>query len=101
MEQYPKLIIKYPFKLVEMNDETVAVATQEGTAHFSGMIKLKEESSKFIFEHLQKGINLPDMIFLCLKKYPDSSIDDVGPMVIEFINTLKKEGLLAVVPNEI
>lgn len=98
MTVYPKLLLRYPFEILEMGGETVAVAVEEGAERFHGVIKLKNESAAFIFRHLQQGVNLPDMIYLCLKEYSDSTVEEVGPMVIGFLEELRKEGVLVAEP---
>lgn len=47
-----------------------------------------------MFEKLQEGITLPELIKACMDKYTDSTVEEVGPQVIQFLDLLKEKGLL-------
>lgn len=94
---YPKIALKYPFELVEIDGETIAVAVEEGADDFHGVIKLQNETAKFMFEKIKEGVTLPDLMFYCIKKYGGTP-DEVGPIALEFLETLRKEGILDIEP---
>lgn len=93
MVVYPRLLIRYEFKLVEMNDEWVAVAINESANHFHGMIKLGNKEALFMFKKLQDGISLPELIKACMDEYHEP-VEQVGPVVMDFLDNLKKQELL-------
>ena len=92
---YPRLGLRFPFTVTDMGEESVAVAVEEGAEQFHGVIRLQSESARFLFGLLQEGkYNLPDLIFLSMKKYPDSTVEEAGPKVLAFLDTLRDEGVL-------
>ena len=95
MIYYPKLLLSCDFEIVEIGDEVTAVSVG-GENIYSGVIVLKNESTRFMFEKLQEGITLPELIKACMDKYADSPVEEVGPQVISFLDQLKEKGLLAV-----
>lgn len=95
MKIFPRLLLRGQFEIVEVGDEVTAVSIGENPS-YSGMIILKNESTRFMFEKLQEGITLLELLKVCVDKYPDSTIDDVGPEVISFLDQLKEKELLLV-----
>ena len=100
MEYYPKIKLRIPFEIADMGDTTVAVPVSEGAESFHGVIELGNDSARFMFERLIDGINLPDLISSCMKRYGDSTVEEVRPKVIAFIDKLKADGLLVTLPPE-
>lgn len=100
MKYFPRLLLKNTFEVVEVGDEVTAVSVGEDRENaFNGVIVLKNESTRFMFEKLQGGITLPELIKACMDKYEDSPVEEVGPQVIAFLDQLKDQGLLTVDPR--
>lgn len=98
MRLYPRLFLRSAFEIVEVGDDTVAVSVGDDANAYKGVVSLKNESARFMFEKLQEGITLPELIKVCMDEYADS-VEEVGPKVIEFLNRLRDEGLLAADPK--
>ncbi len=91
---YPRLTLRCPFKIIEVESQVTAVSIGTDSYDFNGVVELKNESARFMFEKLQEGITLPELIKTCMDKYTDSPVEDVGPKVIEFLDSLKSKGLI-------
>ena len=96
---YPRLGLRCKFEVVEVGGELTAVSIGGDEAGFNGVVVLKNESTRFLFEKLQEGITLPELIKACLDKYEDSTVEEVGPQVISFLDSLQEKGLLTVDPT--
>lgn len=94
MRIYPVILLRCKFEIVDVGGETVAVSVDDGADSFHGIIKLKNESSVFMFKKLQEGITLPQLIKECMDEYNDSSVEEAGPFVMSFLDELKEQGLL-------
>ncbi|MDO4983644.1 MAG: PqqD family protein [Eubacteriales bacterium] len=95
MKFFPRLLLRCPFEIVEVGNEVTAVSVGgEGNA-YNGIIQLKNESARFMFEKVQQGITLPELIKACMEEFDNSPVEEVGPKVIEFLDMLKENGLLA------
>ena len=94
MTFYPRLLLRGTFEIVEVGDEVTAVSVGEEN-NYNGVIVLKNESTRFMFEKLQEGITLPELIKACMDQYTDSPVDEVGPQVLSFLDQLKEKELLA------
>ena len=94
MTIYPILKLKYPFHIVTVDGQTQAVPTGGGAQQFHGIILLQSDSARFMFEKLLDGITLPDLIYACLQRYDASTVEEAGPIVLEFLDTLKARHLL-------
>ena len=90
---YPVILLRDEFVITEVGDETVAVSVGNGKGTYNGVIQLKNDPARFMFEKLQTGITLPELIKACMDRY-DDTVEDVGPKVIEFLDSLKAENLL-------
>lgn len=99
MTFFPVITLRTKFEITEVGDECIAVSLAERPDEFHGVVKLDNESAKFMFEKLQKGITLPELIKACMDEYDDTPVEDAGPKVIEFLDSLKAQGLLAVDPK--
>lgn len=91
---YPRLLLNCQFEIVEVGGEVSAVSVGGGQNDYNGVILLKNESTRFMFEKLQEGITLPELIKACMDKYTDSPVEEVGPNVIAFLDKLKEQGLI-------
>lgn len=94
MKFFPLLLLKCPFEIVEVGDEVMAVTVGGAESGYNGAVLLKNESTRFMFEKLQAGITLPELIKVCMDKYTDSSVEEVGPQVLAFLDQLKEKELL-------
>ena len=94
MKIYPRILLRGQFEIIEVGDEASAVGVGEGA--YNGVIMLKNETTRFLFEKVQAGISLPELIKACMDKYPDSTVEEVGPQVIAFLDTLKEKNLLLI-----
>ncbi len=95
MKYFPRLLLRCPFEIVEVGDDVTAVSVG-GDNTYNGVVLLKNETTRFMFEKLQEGITLPELIKVCLDKYTDSTIDEVGPQVLSFLDQLKAQNLIMV-----
>ena len=89
-----KFALKYPFEIMNMGGESVAVAIENGADSFHGIIKLKNESAEFLFSHLQNGITLDELTNLCLAEFPSSEKADVTEMIVSFVDSLRDAGII-------
>ncbi len=94
MKFFPRLLLRCKFEIVEVAGEVSAVSVGGDGNVYSGIILLKNESTRFMFEKLQEGITLPELIKACMDEYSDSPVEEVGPYVIAFLDQLKEKGLL-------
>ena len=95
MNYFPRLLLSSEFEIVEIGDEVTAVSVGEDN-RYNGVIVLKNESTRFMFEKLQEGITLPELIKECMDKYTDSPVEEIGPQVLKFLDMLNEQGLLVV-----
>ncbi|MBR4910503.1 MAG: PqqD family protein [Clostridia bacterium] len=85
--------LKYEFTVMDMGDEFAAVPVGEDAAKFHGMLKLNKASAEIL--ELLKEETEPMKIHEYLKnKYPDSTDDEIGHTLVDFLNKLLREGLL-------
>lgn len=85
--------LKYKFTVMDMGDEFAAVPVGEDAAKFHGMLKLNAASAD-ILKQLEDDTD-PATIHKYLKeKYPDSTDDEIGHTLVDFLNKLLYEGLL-------
>ena len=85
--------LRYEFVVMDMGDEIAAVPVGDGAVKFHGALKLNE-SSAFILELLREDTT-PEAVHKKLKeKYPESTDQEIGEMLVTFLNRLIREGLL-------
>ena len=96
---YPKLHLNGDFEVVTVGDEAMAVSIGDDPGRYHGVIKLQNEPARFMFEKLQQGICLPELIKVCMEHYDNSPVEEVGPKVLSFLDSLKKEKLLLADPE--
>ena len=94
MKFFPRLLLRTQFEIVEIGDDVTAVSVGNDGNDYNGVILLKNESTRFMFEKLQEGITLPELIKACMDKYTDSPVEEVGPQVIAFLEQLREKELL-------
>lgn len=78
---------------MDMGDEYAAVPVGDDAAKFHGMLKLNATSAD-ILEQLKEDTE-PEILHKYLKeKYPDSTDEEIGHTLVDFLNKLIREGLL-------
>ena len=87
--------LKYDFVVMDMGGEFAAVPVGDTgkDAGFRGMLKLNDVSAGII--ELLKEDTTPEQVHRALiEKYPDSTVDEIGCALADFLNHLAREGLL-------
>ncbi len=85
--------LRYEFTVMDMGGEIAAVPVGENAGEFHGALRLNE-SSAFILELLREDTT-PEVVHKALKeKYPESTDQEIGEMLVTFLNKLIREGLL-------
>ncbi|MBR7070871.1 MAG: PqqD family protein [Clostridia bacterium] len=85
--------LRFNFTIMDMGDEFAAVPVDEDAAKFHGMLKLNAVSAD-ILEQLKEETT-PEKVHAYLKKkYSDSTDDEIGHTLVNFLNQLVHEGLL-------
>ncbi|MBO4433397.1 MAG: PqqD family peptide modification chaperone [Clostridia bacterium] len=85
--------LKYNFTVMDMGDEFAAVPVGDDAAKFHGMIKLNKESAD-IFELLKSETEPMEIHKYLKEKYPDSTDDEIGHTLVDFLDKLIREGIL-------
>ena len=84
--------LKYEFVVMDMGDEFTAVPVGDGAFH--GILKLNSIGAE-ILEQLREETT-PIKVHQYLKeKYPNSTDQEIGQYLVEFLNQLLREGILA------
>ena len=79
--------------VMELDGEWNAVAVGEDSAKFHGMLRLNETGAGII--KLLAEDTTPEAVHKALcEKYPESSVDEIGHSLADFLNQLVREGLL-------
>ena len=85
--------LKYDFTIMDMGDEFAAVPVGDDAAKFHGMLKLNALSAEIL--ELLKQETTPEAVHKYLKdKYPESTDEEIAHTLVDFLNTLFREGLL-------
>ncbi len=85
--------LRYEFTMMDMGGEIAAVPTGDNAAEFHGVLKLNDVA-KDILEQLVEDTT-PEKVHAYLKeKYPESTDQEIGETLVEFLNQLLREGLL-------
>ncbi|WP_294480841.1 PqqD family protein [uncultured Ruminococcus sp.] len=80
--------------VMEIDGEWNAVAVGEDSSKFHGMLRLNDSGAEII--KLLSEETTPENVHKALCKiYPESTVDEIGHMLADFLNNLLKEGLLA------
>lgn len=83
--------LKYEFVIMEMGDEIIAVPVGDETFH--GILKLNSIGAD-ILEQLKEETT-PEKVHRYLKeKYPESTDQEIGENLVNFLNRLLREGIL-------
>lgn len=91
---FPRMRLRCRFETVQVGDKLMAVGICSDTYSYNGVIELQNDSARFMFEKLQEGISVPELIKACTEKYTDSPVEEVGPKVLAFLDELREQGLL-------
>lgn len=79
--------------VMNVGSEWTAVAVGEDSDKFHGMLRLNETGAEII--KLLAEDTTPEAVHKALcEKYPESSVDEIGLMLADFLNQLVREGLL-------
>lgn len=85
--------LRYEFTVMDMDGEIAAVPVGESAEQFHGMLKLNDVSAEIL--DLLREDTTPDRVHRALKeKYADSTDDEIGHALADFLNQLVREGLL-------
>lgn len=80
--------------VMEMDGEITAVAVGKDSANFHGMLRLNETAADIIRLLAEDTTSEKMQTALC-KKYADSTPEEVAGLLADFLDQLRKEGLLA------
>ena len=81
--------------VMEMDGEISAVAVGEDSAKFHGMLHLNETAAEII-KMLADDITPEEMHKALCEKYNDSSPEEIGQILVDFLKQLNAEGLLKI-----
>ena len=81
--------------VMELDDEISAVAVGEDSAKFHGMLRLNETAAEII-KMLAEDTTPEKMHKTLCEKYNDSTPDEIGQLLADFLNQLNAEGLLII-----
>lgn len=94
MTFFPKLHLACEFEIVEVRGQVSAISVGDSGSAYHGVIKLNNDSARFMFEKLQEGITMPELIKVCMDEYK-CPVEEAGPVVIAFLDQLREQKLLA------
>ncbi len=84
--------IKYNFVVREVADKMVAIAIEENTESFNGMLTLND-SGAFIFKLLQEGADMNTLVSKFLKEY-DATREQAENTITKFVEKLREANLI-------
>ena len=85
--------LRYKFSMMDMGDEIAAVPVGENASEFHGMLKLNDVSADILNQLAEETTPEKVHAYLC-EKYTDSTRDEIGVQLAEFLTQLLHEGLL-------
>jgi len=80
--------------VMKMDGEISAVAVGEDSAKFHGMLRLNEEAADIITILGFGNISLENLVRSLQTKYKESTPEEIRKFTEEFLDQLRKEGLL-------
>ncbi len=80
--------------VMKMDGEISAVAVGEDSAKFHGMLRLNEEAADIITILGFGNISLDNLVRSLQTKYKESTPEEIRKFTEEFLDQLRKEGLL-------
>lgn len=87
--------LKYEFAVMDMGDEITAVPVGDNAHEFHGMLRLNSSAAEIL--ELLKEETTPEQVHKTLaERYPDSTEQEIGTMLVQFLNHLIHEGALQV-----
>lgn len=84
--------IKFLFEKMELDGDIIAVPVGERASELNAVLNVNEEAMR-ILELLQQETNEQEIVSQLLQEY-DCSKDDITPVVHDFIEQLRQEGML-------
>ena len=85
--------LRYEFTMMDMGGEIAAVPTGDNAAEFHGVLKLNDVATDILAQLVED--TTPGKVHAYLKeKYPESTDQEIGETLVEFLNQLLREGLL-------
>ena len=87
--------LKYDFTVMDMGDETVAVPVGDNADQFHGMIRLNDTAAE-ILELLREDTTPQTVHQILMERYTDSTKDEIGHVLADFLNQLIREDVLLV-----
>ncbi len=85
--------LRYEFTIMDMGDEYAAVPVGDDADKFHGMIKLNKDSAE-ILEQIKDAPDPMTVHKRIKEKHPEMTDDEIGHMLVDFLNKLVREGLL-------
>ena len=92
---YGGIIMKLAVEMavMELDGEWNAVAVGGDSSKFHGMLRLNDSGAEII--KLLSEDTTPEKVHKALcENHPESTVDEIGHMLADFLNRLLKEGLL-------
>ena len=83
---------KYYFERMELDGEIVAVPVGDNATDFHAVLNLNEEAMR-ILELLKEDTTEQEIVANLMLEY-EGTADQIAPLVHEYIEQLRKEGLL-------
>ena len=83
---------KYCFERMELDGEIVAVPVGDNATDFHAVLNLNEEAMR-ILELLKEDTTEQEIVANLMLEY-EGTADQIAPLVHEYIEQLRKEGLL-------
>ena len=85
--------LRYNFAIMEMDGEIAAVPVGDNCNEFHGMLKINDVSAE-ILRLLSEDTTPEKVLEALLNKYPETTDQEVGEQLADFLNKLIAEGLL-------
>lgn len=86
--------LKYDMTIMNMGDEYAAVPVGDDVNKFHGMLKLNRESAELL-EQLKQDTDPMKLHKYMKEKHPELTDDEIGQMIVGFLNKLVRADLLA------
>ena len=86
--------LKYDMTIMNMGDEYAAVPVGDDVNKFHGMLKLNKESAELL-EQLKQDTDPMKLHKYMKEKHPELTDDEIGQMIVVFLNKLVRADLLA------
>ena len=87
--------LKYEFTMMDMGGEIAAVPTGDNAHEFHGILKINDVAQD-ILEQLTEDTTPGEVHKYLKEKYSDSTDEEIGEILVDFLNQLIREDLLIV-----